>query len=638
VETRVEMNVLNKSGNVPKLIILMFDMLICMFALYLAFLLRFNFYISDAEMIRLKQSFMLVIPVRLLLFLLFRTHADIVRYTSTSGAFKILISITIGSLVFSGANIISFQIFQYRFIIPFSIVIIDFFVSTVLLIGYRVIVKLIWLELRNPSRRKTDVIIFGAGESGLITKRALDRDAGTKYKVVAFIDDDERKTGMKLEGIPIYHTSKLPDLLALHSVAHLIISVQDISIERKKEIADTALHFQTKVLVVPPVFNWINGELSFKQIKKIRIEELLERDVIQLDNKKVAASLQGHTVLVTGAAGSIGSEIVRQVLKHEPENVICVDRSENGLFQLENSLKSSKGKYSVVIGDITDRDKMKNVFETYLPDVCFHAAAYKHVPMMESHVTEAVKNNVFGTKIVSDLAVQYGCKRFVMISTDKAVNPTSVMGASKRLAEIYTQSKNKVGITKFITTRFGNVLGSNGSVIPIFRKQIENGEPLTITHPEVTRFFMTIKEACQLVLEAGAMGKGGEIFIFDMGKPVKIIDLAKKMIQLSGLSLGKDIQIVYTGLRPGEKLYEELLSNEEDNVPTYHQRIMIAQVREYDTAEVEALIDDLEHLVNANDEDDIILRMKKAIPEYISRNSPFEKLDGTVEKLKNEYD
>lgn len=614
-------------SNVPQWIILIFDLLICSASLYLAFLLRFNFKITDQELLRLQHSFMLVIPVRLLFFLIFRTHADIVRYTSTSDAVRILISLALGSVVFIGANILNFYGFHTRFIVPFSIILIDFFISIVFLIGYRVVVKLTWLEMKNPSRGKTDVIIFGAGESGLITKRALDRDAGMKYKVVAFIDDDDRKTGMKLEGVQIFHTAKLPELLASNSVAHLIISVQEISAERKKELADTALHFNTKILVVPPVFSWINGELSFKQIKKIKIEELLERDVIKLDNKQVAASLLGQTVLVTGAAGSIGSEIVRQVLLHNPENVICVDRSENGLFQLEMTLSKYKGNYSIIIGDINDQEKMKSVFSLYRPKVCFHAAAYKHVPLMEQHVAEAAKNNLFGTKVIANLAKEHECERFVMISTDKAVNPTSVMGATKRMAEIYIQSLSDQSKTKFITTRFGNVLGSNGSVIPLFRRQIENGGPVTVTHPEVTRFFMTIREACQLVLEAGAMGNGGEIFMFDMGKSVKIVDLAKKMIQLSGLTLGKDIQIVYTGLRPGEKLYEELLNNKENTIPTYHERILIAKVNQYNFSEVEQTFEDLQKYVVVNDETEIIRKIKKTIPEYKSHNSKFVKFD-----------
>ncbi len=621
------MNFLFKKQNVPKWVVLTFDIIICLVALYVAFQLRFNFTLPEKEIIRLRNAFLLLIPVRLILFLIFRTHADIVRYTSTSDAMRVIISLAAGSLVFVIANIVSYFLLKTPFLIPFSIIAIDFFACTVLLVGYRMVVKLTWLELRNPSKSKSDVVIFGAGESGLITKRSLDRDAGTKYNVIAFFDDDEKKIGMKIEGIPILHPSKLPEILSNNSVAHLIISIQDISAERKKEIADVALHFQSKVLVVPPVFNWINGELSFKQIKKIRIEELLERDVIKLDNKKVSALHSDKVILVTGAAGSIGSEIVRQILMHIPKLVICLDRSENELFQLEQELNKQRGNYKIIIGDITDREKMRCIFDTFKPHICYHAAAYKHVPLMETHVTEAIKNNVFGTKTVADLANEFQCERFVMISTDKAVNPTSVMGATKRMAEIYAQSISHSSQTKFITTRFGNVLGSNGSVIPVFRKQIEKGGPVTVTHPEVTRFFMTIKEACHLVLEAGTMGNGGEVFIFDMGKSVKIVDLAKKMIQLSGLTLGKDIQITYSGLRPGEKLYEELLNNEENTLPTYHKRILIAKVAEYDKDDVIQSLIELEKMISENNENAAVSILKHMIPEYKSNNSRFEKLD-----------
>ncbi len=616
-----------ESTSVPQWIIFLLDLLICALALYLAFLLRFNFQITEKEVVWIKRSFMLVIPVRIILFLIFRTYADIIRYTSTTDAFRLIIALFLGSLAFVIINLFVYYIIGKSFVVPFSIIIIDFLATAVLLTGYRVFAKLIWLELKNPKKDKTDVIIFGAGESGIITKRALDRDAGTKYKVIAFIDDDEKKTGKKAEGIHIYHTSRLSDILTSHQVAHVIISVQDISPERKNEIVNSALNHNTKVLVVPPVFNWINGELSFKQIKKIKIEELLERNIISLDNIKVGETLRDQTIFVTGAAGSIGSEIVKQILKHHPKNVICIDRSENDLYNLELSLAKFSKNYKIIIGDICDAEKMDYLFKTYQPEISYHAAAYKHVPMMEAHVTEAVKNNVFGTKLIGDLAVKYKCKRFVMISTDKAVNPTSVMGATKRLAEIYIQTLGKNSTTKFIITRFGNVLGSNGSVIPLFRQQIETGGPVTITHPEVSRYFMTIKEACQLVLEAGTMGKGGEIFIFDMGKQIKIIDLAKKMIQLSGLTLGKDIQIVFTGLRPGEKLNEELLNISENTMPSYHKRILIAKVNEYEQNLVSILFEDLEKIMHLNDDEALVKKIKQIIPEYISHNSEFEKFD-----------
>lgn len=621
------MDIFFRQNTVPRLVILIIEMMICIFALLLAFELRFNFKIGPDELERIKFSLILVIPVRLLLFIVFRTFADIVRYTGTRDTLKVLVALGFGSVIFALANLVSFYVFEFKFLVPYSIIVIDFFVSTVLLVGFRMFVKLAYMEMNNPRKGKTDVVIFGAGESGLITKRSLDRDAGSKYKVVAFVDDDDRKTGMKLEGVPIFHTGKLTDLLKPQSVAHLIISIQNLSPERKKEIADLALHFNTKVLVVPPVFNWINGELSFKQMKKIRIEELLEREVIEINNAKVKDSLANQVVLVTGAAGSIGSEIVRQVLSHSPQLVLCLDQSETGLYHLDLGLQNFKGKYLLIVGDVNDEQKMRSVFSKHKPVICFHAAAYKHVPLMESQVSEAIRNNVLGTKCVADLAVEFHCEKFVMISTDKAVNPTSVMGASKRMAEIYIQTLNEQTQTQFITTRFGNVLGSNGSVIPLFRKQIENGGPITVTHPEVTRYFMTITEACQLVLEAGAMGNGGEIFMFDMGKSVKIADLARKMIQLSGLTIGKDIQIVFTGLRPGEKLYEELLNTMENTIPTYHKRIMIASVKQYEYDYVVKEINELKNYAFNESDEQIVRLMKQIIPEYKSQNSIYEKLD-----------
>jgi FlaA1/EpsC-like NDP-sugar epimerase len=377
------------------------------------------------------------------------------------------------------------------------------------------------------------------------------------------------------------------------------------------------------------MIRWINGELSFNQIKKINIEELLERDEIKLDEQRIGEEIGGKTILVTGAAGSIGSEIVRQISRFAPRQLILIDQAETPLHYLElETLEYNKGSgLELILCDICNELRMRKIFDAFHPDMVYHAAAYKHVPMMESNPAEAVLTNVGGTQIVADLSVEYGVKKFIMISTDKAVNPTNVMGASKRIAEIYTQALTRSGNTRFITTRFGNVLGSNGSVIPLFRSQIEKGGPLTITHPEVTRFFMTIPEACQLVLEAGAHGKGGEIFIFDMGKSVRILDLAKKMIQLSGLTLGKDIQIKYTGLRPGEKLYEELLNIEENTIPTHHPLILTAKVRELSLPEVRKDIADLISLVSSHANFDIIRKMKQMVPEYKSQNSVYEELD-----------
>jgi FlaA1/EpsC-like NDP-sugar epimerase len=575
-----------------------------------------------------------VILARAMSFLIAKTYAGIIRYTSAADIQRILATLISGSLFFGSLNLVTFYVGEF-YTVPFSVIIIEFLLTFFIMSSVRVMIKTMYLQSMNPSSEKTNVIIFGAGEAGIITKRTLDRDAGTRYKVLAFVDDNEKKSGKNAEGVTIYETEKhLEKLLQENEVKHLIIAIQNLDQNRKKYIIEICLKFNTKVLNVPPVSNWINGTLSFKQIKKVNIEDLLEREPIQLDIEKVKGELAGKRILITGAAGSIGSELVRQVLRFNPEKIYMLDTAESPLHDLEAELKDSYSfsKTEAVIADIRHKGRMTNVFRTFKPQIVFHAAAYKHVPMMEENPSEAILTNVLGTKITAALSNEFKAEKFVMISTDKAVNPTSVMGASKRIAEIFIQSLNSGSETRFITTRFGNVLGSNGSVIPRFNKQIEERKPLTITHPEITRYFMTIPEACQLVLEAGAMGKGGEIFIFDMGQSVKIVDLAKKMIQLSGLELGKDIQIVFTGLRPGEKLYEELLSNEENTIPTHHEKIMIAKVKQYNFDEVNKNIRELIALFEIQNNISIVVKMKEMVPEFISNNSVYEKLD----KMKKE--
>jgi FlaA1/EpsC-like NDP-sugar epimerase len=617
-----------KGFNIPRWLIFTIDILICIFSIVLAYLLRFNFDIPAGDTVMLPRVLLVVLLIRGSSFLIARTYAGIIRYTSTGDAVRIAVVSVLGTLAFSIINVCTFYFFGAYNFIPWSIVIMDFMFTAFLLTSFRILVKITYLEINNPSKQKTAIIIFGAGEAGVITKRALDRDAGTKYKVIAFVDDDPRKAGKSIEDIRIYHSEKLDYLLANNAVDHLIIASQTMKTSRKQEIIEVCLTHNTKVLNVPPVSRWINGELSFKQIKKIKIEDLLERDEIKLDEAAISREIVGKRVLITGAAGSIGSEMVRQIARFNPLKLLLIDQAETPLYNLELELAEhfKNIDYEIIICDINHTFRMERVFQLFRPEVIYHAAAYKHVPMMENNPVEAVLSNIRGTKTLADLAVQYHAEKFVMISTDKAVNPTSVMGASKRIAEIYTQSLNKDGGTKFITTRFGNVLGSNGSVIPLFKSQIEKGGPVTITHPEITRFFMTIPEACQLVLEASALGKGGEIFIFDMGKSVKIVDLAKKMIKLSRLELGKDIQITFTGLRPGEKLYEELLADKENTIPTHHPQIMVAQVRKYD-ASVRHEIGGLITITQDHDNFAIVKKMKEIVPEYKSQNSIYEKLD-----------
>ncbi|MFH2142901.1 MAG: nucleoside-diphosphate sugar epimerase/dehydratase [Bacteroidota bacterium] len=615
----------------PRWIIFFIDVFIGFTSIVLAYMLRFNFNIKEIELEKLIYVIPIVIGVRIAGFLIGKTYAGIIRYTSTKDAERIFIVITSGSLLFVAGNVIRFYFFDHGFIIPFSIIIIDFMTSILFLTAFRLLVKMLYIELNHPLKDRTDVVIYGTDQLAIITKRTIDRDVEMNQRVVAFVDSTNRNVKNKLEGVTIYNVDNLSEIFQKHKVSKLIIAKPNISSSRKNEVIDICLHNNVKVLSVPDSSAWINGELSFNQIKNVRIEDLLGREQIKLDEKRIKMEVLNKTVLVTGAAGSIGSEIVRQLTKYNPQNIILYDQAESPLYDLELELteKLNFQNFKIIIGDITNINRLRYIFGRYNPVVVYHAAAYKHVPMMEKNPAEAVMTNILGTKNVADLSSEYNVRKFVMISTDKAVNPTNVMGASKRIAEMYTQYLNLKSETSFIITRFGNVLGSTGSVIPRFRSQIENGGPITITHPEITRFFMTIPEACQLVLEAGSMGNGGEIYLFDMGESVKIIDLAKKMIKLSGLELGKDINIKYTGLRPGEKLYEELLFNEENSLPTHHNQIMIAKVNDDDLEEKGQKIQDLIQIGTQYQNYEIVAKMKELVPEFKSKNSVYETLDNS---------
>ena len=631
--------------NLPRWSILIIDLLICAFSLTLAFFLRFNFKsIPAQEFSLLPFAYGTLLVVRFISFYVFKIYKGVVRYTGAKDATRIFIVVLAGSLFILTLNILFRQIIWGYYILPQSVVIIDALVTIFIMISSRLAIKAIYFENKNPEKEKTHVIIYGAGESAIITKRTLDRDVAIRYKVVGFIDDDEKKHDRSLEGVFVFAPSMLETLIKENKVESVILSIQQLSATKKNTIIEACLKLGVRVLNVPPAAKWINGELSFNQIKNINIEELLERDPIKLDSQLINKQLNNKTILITGAAGSIGSELARQCLLFNPKRLILLDQAESPLHELdlEFSEKRTPIKHEVVIADIRNKERLQHVFISFKPDLVFHAAAYKHVPMMENNPSESVLTNVLGTKNLADLSVQHHVEKFVMVSTDKAVNPTNVMGASKRIAEIYIQSLGKnnaltgasrdsathsTNHTKFITTRFGNVLGSNGSVIPRFKKQIEQGGPITITHPDITRFFMTIPEACQLVLEAGCMGNGGEIFVFDMGKSIKIVDLARKMISLSGLKENIDINISYTGLRPGEKLFEELLASAENTLPTHHTQILIGKVREYAFDDVTRFINELIVLFNSQDNQRIVGKMKEIVPEFISKNSVFEKLD-----------
>ena len=631
---------MNKKINFKALLthwaVLAVDCLIVIISLVLAYQLRFNFNVPSVEQPLIFKAVLSLFTVRFIFFILFRTYAGMIQYTSSEDAQRIFLSVTLGSATL---GILNFFIAQYQpnYLVPFSILLIDYFISIFLLAAYRIAVKTIYEEVVKSKKPKMTVVIYGADNNGIITKRTLEQDRKKNYDVVAFIDNNLSMQTKNLEGVKILNVDRdLDKLLATGEADMLIISDSTVKQSIKNKVIDACLKYDVKILSVPQASKWINGELSVNQIRQVRIEDLLEREPIRLDKEIIKEQTQGKKILVTGAAGSIGQEIVRQLAKYNPSLLICFDQAESPLHELDLELQHDfpNLKFEIVLGDIRQEERLEKVFKFLKPELVYHAAAYKHVPLMENNPSESVLTNVLGTKNCADLAVKYEVEVFVLVSTDKAVNPTNVMGASKRIAEIYVQSLNRKLFTEhgnktthFITTRFGNVLGSNGSVIPRFRHQIESGGPITVTAPEITRFFMTIPEACQLVLEAGAIGKGGEIFIFDMGEPVKIIDLAKKMIQLSGLQLDKDIKIEISGLRPGEKLYEELLANAENTVPTHHPKILIAKVREYEFEEVSKEIETLISLFDKQNNNAIVSKMKQIVPEYISNNSVYEELD-----------
>lgn len=568
-----------------------------------------------------------------------RIHVGLIRYSNTRDVLRIFSSAFIASLLYLAIiNIWLVNVIHVDLVTINLVLLINFSVSSTLLILLRTTVKSAFFYLtNNTTAKKTTVLIYGSDDNAVLVKQALEASANANFCVVGFVDDGSKKINKEIQQVRVYHIDKLAKLKEKHNVDKLIIMNHNLDEQAKKIALENCLALGIQVLTVPPSDQWIYGRLNPQQIKDLKIEDLLQRKPIKIDNTRISEDLHGKRVLVTGAAGSIGSEIVNQVLSYKPAMVILCDQAESPLHEikLEVEDKFPNVPTTIFIADIRNFQRMQKLFSDYRPEVVFHAAAYKHVPLMEENPSEAVLANVLGTKHIADLSVAFGTEKFVMVSTDKAVNPSNVMGTTKRIAEIYIQAlkanpiNNRPGVqpTRFVTTRFGNVLGSNGSVIPRFRAQIQKGGPITVTHPEITRYFMTIPEAVQLVLEAGTMGTGGEIFIFDMGEPVKITDLALKMIKLAGLQPEKDIKIVYSGLRPGEKLYEELLNAGERTMPTHHPKIKIAQVITYPYETVATDIDELIELNKNQDDEAIVNKMKEIVPEFISKNSQYEYLD-----------
>ena len=623
-------------GASPRWIIFSIDLFVCVGA----WSISLNYWLSLLqEPISYHQtlySYVPVVIVNVALFFATSLYSGIVRFTGSYELARILFISLSGTILIYIANEIFFSNVYSRF----SLFWLSYFFSVSIgLATYRLFIKFGYRYISLQGLTATNVVIYGAGIPGATVKAAIDRSADKNFIIRAFVDERPNYHYKRLDGIPVISPEQFKSLHFKMKIERLIVASLDDNKESKDDIFEFCLEHNVGIQKVPQTSMLAESNLTIAQFPRLNIEELLGREPILIENEDAENIYKGKRILVTGAAGSIGSELVRQLLLFKPVQLIICDQAETPMNDLLLQLGSEKYKSIIVpfLSSVTDELRMKRLFDSYHPEIIFHAAAYKHVPVMEAFPCEALKVNVLGTRRMADLAVKYKADRFVMVSTDKAVNPTNVMGASKRLAEMYIQSltMDESCDTRFITTRFGNVLGSNGSVINRFKAQIEAGGPVTVTHPEINRFFMTVSEACQLVLEAGNMGNGGEVFVFDMGKPVKIADLAKKMITLSGRIPNKDIHIHYSGLRPGEKLFEELLHNKEENRETYHHKIMIANVRVLPFQDMLLAFNHLNQLIHSDDDEFALVSwMKSLVPEFLSNNSEFEALDGVNEKEK----
>jgi len=614
-----------RNHSLPRWLVLVIDIIAVFITFLVAYLLRYNFESYTFSWgLAIKQALLVCIAYLFFMFLL-KSYSGLIRQTTIKDTFLIAITNTAAFSILFVITLITrkFELNQFSDI-PLSILMIHYGAVTVSLIFFRIFIKMFYVFVSVPSSNRKNVLIYGSGETGLVVKRVIQSDPRSGYQLKGFIDDNSKLQGKKVDGYPVFSMDVLnKNFIDAEGIKVFIFAIKDISAGKKKEVLESVIDLGLEMLDTPSFDQWLNGHLQVKQLRKVQFEDLLGREPITLDLRRIAEGLKNKTILITGAAGSIGSEIVRQLTKYNYKLLILVDQAETPSFYLNNELleKFPDCRYKLIVGDVTNHLKMDFIFKKYLPEIVFHAAAYKHVPVMERNPHEAFRVNVGGTKVISDLAIKYKAEKFVMISSDKAVNPTNVMGASKKVCELLVQAQSRriENKTQFVTTRFGNVLGSNGSVIPLFKKQIAEGGPVTITHPDITRFFMTIPEACQLVLEAGFMGNGGEIFIFDMGNPIKILDIATKLIHLSGLEPYEDIEIKFTGLRPGEKLYEELFSDSEQQLLTHNPKISIARVAETDYDCILPKINNTLLNIYKKSGPEVVTAMLEIVPGYTSK-------------------
>ena len=618
----------------PRIWVLAFDIIVLFVAYAVSMFFIYYNSLAKGHLFKDWYRIFIVMGIYIIMFLTYRTYYGMIRYSGFDDIRKIFHSCTtaLGILIIAKVIITQIDPKLVNHVLPgYRIIFYHYLMTVIIMVLSRFFIRRIYNEIyKNPNVKKHNTVIYGAGEGGVLLFRAIQQDKESKYKIIAFADDNPKKTNKDINTIPVLPPNKIftKDFLEKNRIDVLILALPSILGERKKELIEKGMSYGLQVKIMPSFNNWVNSEVNDNTVQDIKIEDLLGRDPIVLDKVNVKREINNKSIMITGAAGSIGSEMCRQVLHYNPQLLVMVDQAESPMYDLQFELKNTPEFKAIadrmvfIIASVKDERRMRELFEKYQPELIYHAAAYKHVPFMEENPYEAVYDNVFGTKNIADLACRYGTKKFVMISTDKAVNPTNVMGATKRIAEIYTQSRQSH--TKFITTRFGNVLGSNGSVVPLFQKQIAQGGPVTITDKRIIRFFMTIPEACSLVMEASSIGEDKDIFVFDMGEPVKIYDMAKKMIQLSNKT---GIEIKEIGLRPGEKLYEELLATKENTLPTENPKILRAKVRSYETDDVDAMIEKLSRVLASCEDYKIVSVMKDIVPEYKSNNSIFSVLD-----------